>query len=151
MPACGQMGIGLALYPDVIHYLNIGFSEPPPVASDFGFQCIKTILPVCFEPGFEGRDLDNLFKDFTMPKVLDEFDIIDCFEVPGQKLQVGEITKKQTELYSKFGGHSPELDTIVREFRLQTLVTNLKNCQATKKWFGWPWFWQSKPIPRPET
>ncbi len=86
-----------------------------------------------------------------MPKVLDEFDIIDCFEVPGQKLQVGEITKKQTELYSKFGGHSPELDTIVREFRLQTLVTNLKNCQATKKWFGWPWFWQSKPIPRPET
>ena len=46
-------------------------------------------------------------KDFTMQEVLDEFDIIECFEVPGQKLQVGEMTKKQTELYSKFGVTPP--------------------------------------------
>jgi transposase len=50
---------------------------------------------------------NNLFKDFTMQDVLDEFDIIECFEVPGQKLQVGEMTKKQTDLYSKFGVTPP--------------------------------------------
>ncbi|MGA7279752.1 MAG: hypothetical protein WBW79_17580 [Desulfocapsaceae bacterium] len=45
----------------------------------------------------------NLFKDFTMQEVLGEFDIIECFEVPGQKLQVGETTKRQMDLYTKFG------------------------------------------------
>jgi transposase len=50
---------------------------------------------------------NNLFKDFTMQEILDEFDIIECFEVPGQKLQVGEMTKKQSELFSKFGVTPP--------------------------------------------
>jgi len=49
----------------------------------------------------------NMFKDYTMQEVLDEFDIIECFEVPGQQLQVGEMTKKQIELYSKFGVKPP--------------------------------------------
>jgi hypothetical protein len=53
-----------------------------------------------------------------MQEILDEFDIIECFEVPGQKLQVGEMTKKQTELFSKFGVTPPELVTIAREFRM---------------------------------
>jgi hypothetical protein len=44
----------------------------------------------------------NLFKDYTLQEVLDEFDVIECFAVPGQQLQVGEITKKQVELYQKF-------------------------------------------------
>ena len=38
-----------------------------------------------------------------MQEILDEFDIIECFEVPGQQLQVGEITKRQEELYTKLG------------------------------------------------
>ena len=50
---------------------------------------------------------NNLFKDFTMQEILDEFDIVECFEVPGQKLQVGKMTDKQTELYSKFGVMPP--------------------------------------------
>ena len=44
---------------------------------------------------------NNLFKSHTMQEVLDEFDIIECFEVPGQQLQVGETTKRQMELYTK--------------------------------------------------
>lgn len=44
----------------------------------------------------------KLFKDYTLQEVLDEFDIIECFAVPGQRLQVGEITKRQAELYQKF-------------------------------------------------
>ena len=36
----------------------------------------------------------RMFKNHTMQKVLDEYDVIECFEVPGQRLQVGEITKR---------------------------------------------------------
>ena len=35
----------------------------------------------------------NLFKKYTMQELLDEFDIIECFEQPGLKLRVGEVTK----------------------------------------------------------
>ena len=49
----------------------------------------------------------NLFKNYTMQEVLDEFDIIECFEVPGQQLQIGEITKRQMGLYSKLGVTPP--------------------------------------------
>jgi len=41
----------------------------------------------------------NLFKKYTMQELFDEFDIIECFEQPGNKLRVGEITKRQRELY----------------------------------------------------
>ncbi len=44
----------------------------------------------------------NLFKDYTLQDVLDEFDVIECFAIPGQQLQVGEITKRLVELYQKF-------------------------------------------------
>jgi len=50
---------------------------------------------------------NNLFKNHTMQKVLDEFDIIECFEVPGQQLQVGETTKQQMDLYTKLGVTPP--------------------------------------------
>lgn len=50
---------------------------------------------------------NNLFKDYTMQEVLDEFDIIECFEVPGQQLQVGEKTKLQIDLCTKLGATPP--------------------------------------------
>jgi len=50
---------------------------------------------------------NNLFKNHTLQKVPDEFDIIECFEVPGQQLQVGETRKKQIELYNKLGVTPP--------------------------------------------
>jgi hypothetical protein len=46
---------------------------------------------------------NDLFKKYTIQEVLDEFDVIECFEVPGQQLQVGEITKRQKRLYAKLG------------------------------------------------
>ena len=48
-----------------------------------------------------------MFKHHTMQDVLDEFDVIECFEVPGQRLQVGEITKRQSDLYTKLGIEPP--------------------------------------------
>jgi transposase len=41
----------------------------------------------------------NLFKKYTMQELLDEFDIIECFEQPGRDLRVSEVTKLQIELY----------------------------------------------------
>ncbi len=46
---------------------------------------------------------NSLFKDHTLQEVLDELDVIECFDVPGQKRQVGEITKHQMNLYVKLG------------------------------------------------
>jgi len=50
---------------------------------------------------------ERLFKDYTLQEVLDEFDVIECFAVPGKQLQVGELTKRQVELYEKFAVHPP--------------------------------------------
>ncbi len=46
---------------------------------------------------------NKLFKNYTLQEVLDEFDVIECFEIPGQQLQVGEMTKKQEGLYLELG------------------------------------------------
>jgi len=45
----------------------------------------------------------NLFKDYTLQEIIDELDVIECFEVPGQRLMVGETTKRQVDLYTKLG------------------------------------------------
>jgi transposase len=45
----------------------------------------------------------NLFKKYTMHELLDEMDIIECFEYPGYDLRVGEATKKQIEIYEAMG------------------------------------------------
>jgi hypothetical protein len=50
---------------------------------------------------------NNLFKDHTLQEILDELDVIECFEVLGRQLQVGEITKRQMELYAKLGVPQP--------------------------------------------
>ena len=51
----------------------------------------------------------ELFKKFTMRELLDELEIIECFEAPGYKLEVGEMTKRQQELFKKIGVVPPSL------------------------------------------
>ena len=41
----------------------------------------------------------HLYKDYTMAGLLDKLDIIECFESPGRKTQIGEILEKQHKLY----------------------------------------------------
>jgi len=50
---------------------------------------------------------NNMFKHHTMQEVLDDLDIIECFEIPGEQLQVGEITKRQMDFYTKLGVRPP--------------------------------------------
>lgn len=46
---------------------------------------------------------NNLFKDYTMQELLDELDVIERFEQPGSQSRVGEMTKKQMNLYTLLG------------------------------------------------
>lgn len=50
---------------------------------------------------------NNLFKSYTLQELLDEFDSIERFERPGRKHHIGEITKKQMELYTVMGVDIP--------------------------------------------
>jgi hypothetical protein len=45
----------------------------------------------------------GLYKNYTMQELLDELDVIEAFENPGSALRVGEITKKQSQLYNTLG------------------------------------------------
>lgn len=49
----------------------------------------------------------NLFKTYTIATLLDRLDLIECFETPGRKLRVGEILKKQHEIYVALGIEPP--------------------------------------------
>jgi len=51
--------------------------------------------------------LSGLFKKYTLQGALDKLDVIECFEVPGQKLRVGEILEKQNEIYRCLGVEPP--------------------------------------------
>jgi len=45
----------------------------------------------------------GLFKNYTMQELLDELDVIEVFEKPGSAIRVGEVTKKQIDLYTALG------------------------------------------------
>jgi len=49
----------------------------------------------------------DLFKSYTLLGALDKLDVIECFEVPGQKLRVGELFEKQKEIYKCLGVDPP--------------------------------------------
>ena len=50
---------------------------------------------------------NSMFKNYTIQDVLDELDIIECYEQSGQKLRVGEVTRKQSTLYERLGVKPP--------------------------------------------
>ena len=41
----------------------------------------------------------NLYKKYTMQGMLDQIDLIECFEQKGKPVRYGEITKKQVDIY----------------------------------------------------
>ncbi|WP_168120760.1 IS1634 family transposase [Paenibacillus sp. HB172176] len=42
----------------------------------------------------------NLFQRYTMQGLLDDLDVIECYQRPGHDLQFGEITKRQLDIYA---------------------------------------------------
>lgn len=49
----------------------------------------------------------ELFKTYTIGTLLDTLDVIECFEAPGSKMRVGEMLKKQKEIYADLGVEPP--------------------------------------------
>jgi transposase len=49
----------------------------------------------------------GLFKNYTLPGLLDKLDVIECFEYPGKALRVGEILDAQVQLYHDLGVDPP--------------------------------------------
>jgi len=50
---------------------------------------------------------NGLFRNYTLPSLLDKLDVIECFEQPGKALRVGEILEKQEQLYRALGVEPP--------------------------------------------
>ncbi|MCX6088879.1 MAG: IS1634 family transposase [Candidatus Atribacteria bacterium] len=55
----------------------------------------------------KARCENNLYKSYTLQELLDELDVIERFEHPGQRHHIGEMTKKQIELYHQLGVDAP--------------------------------------------
>lgn len=49
----------------------------------------------------------GLFKDYTTQELLDELGVIKCFQQPGRKDRVGEMTKTQLHLLECLGVEAP--------------------------------------------
>jgi transposase len=49
----------------------------------------------------------KLGKDYTLTSLLDQLDVIECFEHPCKELRVGEILEKQRQLYISLGVPPP--------------------------------------------
>ena len=50
---------------------------------------------------------NNLYRNYTLQGLLDELDVIERFEHPGHKPHIGEVTRKQVELYELLGVPAP--------------------------------------------
>ena len=50
---------------------------------------------------------NDLYKKYTAQELLDELDVIERYEEPGKKHRLGEMTKKQTALYTALGVNAP--------------------------------------------
>lgn len=48
-------------------------------------------------------DEKGLFKKYTIQEVLDELDVIECFQQPGSREFLGEVTSKQKKLFEDLG------------------------------------------------
>ena len=46
---------------------------------------------------------NEFFSKYTMRSLLDKLDVIECYEAPGNALTVGEVLKKQQQLYVDLG------------------------------------------------
>ena len=45
---------------------------------------------------------NDLYKRYTMQELIDDLDVIECYEQPGHRLRISEVTEKQKDLYKYF-------------------------------------------------
>jgi transposase len=80
---------------------RLGFNRPA-VSSDLGLDgklFVEFIALIYLSYIKKQMQEKELFGKFTLQELLDEFDIIECYEQPGRELRVGEVTQKQIQLF----------------------------------------------------
>ena len=88
---------------------RLGFNRPA-VSSDISLdgKLFVEFIALIYLSYIKKQMKDGrLFKKYTMQSLLDEFDIIECYEQPGRALRVAEMTKNQTDLYRDMGVEPP--------------------------------------------
>ena len=65
---------------------------------------VALILVSCLNHRMKEADL---YKRYTMQQVLDKLDVLECFEDKNRTLRIGELLKKQVELYEALGVKVP--------------------------------------------
>ncbi len=88
---------------------RLGFNRPA-VSSDMSLdgKLFVEFIALIYLSYIKKQMKDGrLFKKYTMQSLLDEFDIIECYEQPGRALRVAEMTKNQTDLYRDMGVEPP--------------------------------------------
>ncbi|MBC5744332.1 transposase [Lachnospiraceae bacterium MD308] len=49
----------------------------------------------------------DLYKNYTLHQLLDELDVIECFEEANHSLRIGELLNKQAKIYEDLGVKVP--------------------------------------------
>ena len=49
----------------------------------------------------------TLYKNYTLHQLLDELDVIECFEDANHSLRIGELLNKQAKIYEALGVKVP--------------------------------------------
>ena len=65
---------------------------------------VALILVSCLNHRMKEADL---YKKYTMQQVLDKLDVLECFEDKNRTLRIGELLKKQAEIYEALGVKVP--------------------------------------------
>ncbi len=87
-------------YDDLKNRLNFRRTSVSSEESLEGKLFVQFIALICLSYIKQKMDEKGLFKHYTLQGLLNELDIIECFTQPGKKPVVGEVTRKQQELFA---------------------------------------------------
>jgi len=90
-------------YNDLKHRLNMRRTSVSSEEALEGKLFVQFVALIFISYIKQKMEENGLFKKYTLQGLLDEVDIIECFTQPGKATQVGEVTKKQKEIYEALG------------------------------------------------
>jgi transposase len=90
-------------YNDLKHRLNMRCTSVSSEEALEGKLFIQFVGLIFISYIKQKMEQTGLFKKYPLQGLLDEIDIIECFTQPGKATQVGEVTKKQREIYAALG------------------------------------------------
>jgi transposase len=90
-------------YNDLKHRLNMRRTSVSSEEALEGKLFVQFVALIFISYIKQKMQMRGLFKRYTLQGLLDEIDIIECFTQPGKTTHVGEVTKKQREIYEALG------------------------------------------------